>query len=125
MTNGNDSLPSLTRQPADHDAGVTNATSTASFPPPAPPTAPLPPPAPNAPRSRHTTRAALVGGLVGAVVAGGVAFGTVKATDTDHTAAAANRPAASVLNLPNAVANGIDVHGVLDKIGNAVVSIEV
>jgi putative serine protease PepD len=126
MTNGNDSLPATTRQPADHDAGVTNATSTVSFPPPAPSTAPLPPPAPPASRSRHTTRAALVGGLVGAVVAGGVAVGTVKATENDSAAAgAANRPAASVLHLPNAAADGIDVHGVLDKIGNAVVAVEV
>ena len=126
MTNGNESLPSTTGQPADDDAGVTNATSAAAFPPPAPSAAPLPPPAPPASRSRHTTRAALVGGLVGAVVAGGVAFGTVKATENDGTAAAAaNRPAASVLNLPNAAADGIDVHGVLDKIGNAVVAVEV
>jgi S1-C subfamily serine protease len=125
MTNGNDSLPFLTPEPASDDAAVTNATPTASFSPPAPSSAPLPPPPPPANRSRHTTRAALVGGLVGAVVAGGVAFGTVKVTDNDHAAAAANRPAASVLNLPAAVADGIDVHGVLDKIGNAVVSIEV
>ncbi|HKA04832.1 MAG TPA: trypsin-like peptidase domain-containing protein [Acidimicrobiales bacterium] len=95
-----------------------------AFPLPAAPTGSLPPPAP-APRSRHTLRAGLVGGLVGAVVAGGVAYATVQLTDDNGAAVAANKPAASVLNLPGAVAGNFDVHAVLDKIGNAVVAIEV
>jgi S1-C subfamily serine protease len=70
-------------------------------------------------------RAGLVGGLVGAVVAGAVAFGTVKVTD-DHDAAAAPRSAApSVVASPAALNGAFDIHGVLDKVGNAVVAIEV
>jgi len=123
MTNGNESLPSTTGQPSADDGAVTTATPAFAFPPPTPPTEEPPSPAP-ASRPRHTLRAGLVGGLVGAVVAGGVAFATVQLTD-DSSAAVANRPAASVLNLPAAVAGEFDVHGVLDKIGNAVVAIEV
>jgi S1-C subfamily serine protease len=126
MTNGNDFFPSSTHGPDGDDAAVTSTTPTASFPPPTAPTATLPPPAPARPRSGSSLRAGLVGGLVGAVVAGGVAFGTVKITDDDHSAAAlANRPAASVLNVPSVVSGEFDVHGVLDKVGNAVVAIEV
>jgi S1-C subfamily serine protease len=125
MTNGNDSFPSSTDGPAGDDAAVTTTTPTASFPPPTAPSATLPPPAPARPRSGSSLRAGLIGGLVGAVVAGGVAFGTVKITDDDNSAAAANRPAASVLNVPSAVSGQFDVHGVLDKVGNAVVAIEV
>jgi S1-C subfamily serine protease len=124
MTNGNDSFPSSTDGPAGDDAAATT-TNRFSFPPPTAPTATLPPPAPARPRSGSSLRAGLVGGLVGAVVAGGVAFGTVKVTDDYHAAAASNRPAASVLNVPSAVTDDFDVHGVLDKIGNAVVAIEV
>jgi S1-C subfamily serine protease len=124
MTNGNESLPSSTPQAAGDDAAVTNAPPTAGFPPPSPPTGTLPPPAPVAP-PRHTLRAGLIGGLVGAVVAGGVAFGTVKLTDDNSSAAVANAPSASVLHLPAAGTTDFDIHGVLDKIGNAVVSIEV
>jgi S1-C subfamily serine protease len=125
MTNGNESLSSSTPPAGDHDAAVTSATPTTAFPPPAPPTGTLPPPEPVAPQPRHTLRAGLIGGLVGAVVAGGVAFGTVKLTDDNGSAAASKAPSASVLNLPSAVTGDFDVHGVLDKIGNAVVSIEV
>ena len=66
-----------------------------------------------------------MGGLVGAVVAGGVAFGTVKVTD-DHAAASVTRsPAPAVAAFPTALNGSFDIHGVLDKVGNAVVAIEV
>jgi S1-C subfamily serine protease len=91
-----------------------------AWPAPAASTLPPPPPAPS--RSRSSARAALVGGLVGAVVAGGVAFGTVKLTD-DNSAAAS--PAPAVLARPAALNGGFDIHGVLDKVGKAVVALEV
>src|SRR5690349_13278636 len=89
---------------------------------PAPPASPLPPPPPAPSRSSRSARAALVGGLVGAVVAGGVAFGTVKLTD-DNSAAAS--PAPAVLASPAALNGEFDIHGVLDKVAKAVVAIEV
>jgi putative serine protease PepD len=124
MTNGNESFPSSTGEPGVDDDTVTTATPMSAFPPPTAPTGTLPPPGP-ASRPRHTLRAGLVGGVVGAVVAGGVAFATVQLTDDSGAAVATTKPAASVLNLPAAVAGDFDVHAVLDKIGNAVVSIEV
>ncbi len=59
---------------------------------------------------------------MGAVVAGAVAFGTVKLTDNDPAATAA--PASS-LSVPAGLNGSFDVHSVLDKVGNAVVAIEV
>jgi VCBS repeat-containing protein len=61
---------------------------------------------------------------VGAVVAGGVAFGTVKATDHD-SAAVKPASAAAVVASAAALNGNFDVHGVLDRVGNAVVAIEV
>jgi putative serine protease PepD len=136
MTNENESVRDSTQPGAPYDAPVPQS------PPLAPPTGdfsrtvtfepPLAPPAPPsaisagpapAPRRRGTIRAGLVGGLVGAVVAGGVAFGTVKATD--HDAAAKPVPAPAVVASAAALNGNFDVHGVLDKVGNAVVAIEV
>ena len=138
MTNENESLADSTPHGAPYDAPLPQSPPlapptgqyppTVTFAPPvAPPPAPSVSPEPNPnPHRRSGLRAGIIGGLVGAVVAGGVAFGTVKATDHDSAAA---KPAAatspSVVASPAALNGNFDVHGVLDKVGNAVVAIEV
>jgi S1-C subfamily serine protease len=83
----------------------------------------LPPPPPASPaHGRSGLKAGLVGGIVGALVAGGVAFGTVRLTD-DTTPAANAAPAALAAAPAPLTDQGFDVHGVLAKVGNAVVSI--
>ena len=145
MTNENESVGDSTQHGGPYDVAVPQspplAPPTAEFPrtvtfdapfaPPAPPSAAAAaaaaqsaPVSASAPRRRSSgLRAGIIGGLVGAVVAGGVAFGTVKATDHD----AAAKPAAvpSVVASPAVLNGNFDVHGVLDKVGNAVVAIEV
>src|SRR5262245_3400077 len=91
--------------------------------------APLPPPPqPGRPR-RSTARAAFAGGIVGALVAGGVAYGTVRLTD-HNTPPAVSIPAAPVPANPTpdrgATANqpsgqALDVHAVLGRVGPSVV----
>jgi S1-C subfamily serine protease len=133
MTNGNESTSDSTQPGAHYDAPTPLSPPLAppadEYPPTvtfAPPSAPPPAPsvATGAPRRRGGIRASLMGGLVGAVVAGGVAFATVKATDHD-SAAAKPAPAPAVVASPAALNGNFDVHGVLDKVGNAVVAIEV
>ena len=138
MTNGTESSFDPTPQPDFDDARGPH------FEPLPPPTAEMPhsavfappqvdaSPAPVAPapaRRHNGLRAGLVGGLVGAVVAGGVAYGTVKATDDTSPAGTPPAAASSSSAAPLASAAGIgaefDVHNVLDKVGNAVVAIEV
>ncbi len=96
--------------------------------PPAPPSppyspaggsAPLPPPRPQ--RSVRT-RAAVVGGISGALMAAIAAFGVVRLTDHDAAPVASTTAAAVATPLSTTT---FDVHGVLDKVGNAVVSIDV
>jgi len=69
------------------------------------------------------TRAAVVGGLSGAVMAAIASFGVVRLTDHDATPVATTSAAA--VASPLSTSSAFDVHGVLDKIGNAVVSIDV
>jgi S1-C subfamily serine protease len=88
-------------------------------PGPAQPAAPLPPPRPV--RSVRS-RAALVGGISGALMAAIAAFGVVRLTDHDATPVASSTTAAVATPLSTTT---FDVHGVLAKIGNAVVSIDV
>jgi len=80
-----------------------------------------PPPPPRPVRSVRT-RAAVVGGISGALMAAIAAFGVVRLTDHDATPVASTTAAAVATPLSTAT---FDVHGVLDKIGNAVVSIDV
>jgi putative serine protease PepD len=141
MTNENESVGDSTQHGGTYDAPVPQspplAPPTSDFPrtvtfdppfaSPTPPSAAAPgeparTPAP-APRRRSGLRAGIIGGLVGAVVAGGVAFGTVKATD--HDASAKPFPVPAVVASPAVLNGNFDVHGVLDKVGNAVVAIEV
>src|SRR5262249_28993000 len=82
------------------------------------PAAPLPPPPPRRAR-RPMARAALVGGVSGALVASIAAFGVVKLTDSDDSPKAAVVPATAMAT------SGFDVHAVLTKVGNSVVAIDV
>jgi S1-C subfamily serine protease len=84
-----------------------------------------PPLPPNPPKAHGWARAGFVGGIVAAVVAGGVAFGTVKLADTDPkasptTAAALNTPAGS-----GNVAAPLNVRSVVATVGPSVVAIEI
>jgi serine protease Do len=82
------------------------------------PPARLPPPPP--PRTRRPmARAALVGGISGALMASIAAVGVVKLTDTNDS------PKAAVVTATAMATNGFDVHAVLTKVGNSVVSIDV
>jgi putative serine protease PepD len=83
------------------------------LPPPSPP----PPPPPR--RARPAARAALVGGVSGALVAAIAAFGVVRLTDHDST------PASAVVTASAMATSGFDIHSVLTKVGNSVVSIDV
>jgi putative serine protease PepD len=94
------------------------------FPPPpdvveaprlAPPGPPLPPPR----RTRPTARAALVGGISGALLAAVTAVGVVQLTDNDST------PKAAVVTASALATGGFDVQSVLGKVGNSVVAVEV
>jgi putative serine protease PepD len=135
MTTENESSSDSTQQGGPYDAPFPQspplAPPTGDYPPSATFAPPVSPPssrsvsatATPAPRRRGAIRAGIVGGLVGAVVAGGVAFGTVKATD--HDASAKPAPAPAAVASPAALSGNFDVHGVLDKVGNAVVAIEV
>lgn len=103
-------------------------TGTLPPPPPPPPPAGLPPteqlPVAGKPpkQKRGTARAALAGGLVGAVVASGVAFATVKLTQDDTPSA--NVP--PVTAQPSQLNGGaLDIRQLLDKVGPSVVSIEI
>jgi S1-C subfamily serine protease len=84
-------------------------------PPLAPPSPPLPPPR----RTRPTARAALVGGISGALLAAVTAVGVVRLTDNDTT------PKAAVVTASALATGGFDVQSVLSKVGNAVVAVEV
>jgi len=64
----------------------------------------------------------VVGGISGALMAAIAAFGVVRLTDHDATPVASTTAAAVATPLSTTT---FDVHGVLDKIGNAVVSIDV
>src|SRR3954463_13100524 len=81
----------------------------------------LPPPPPRPTRSVRT-RAAVVGGISGALMALIASFGVVRLTDHDATPAAST--VATALATPLSTST-FDVHGVLTKVGNAVVSIDV
>jgi len=83
------------------------------------PGAPLPPPRPV--RSVRS-RAAVVGGISGALMAVIAAFGVVHLTD--HDAAPVGSATTAAVATPLSTTT-FDVHGVLDKVGNAVVSIDV
>jgi S1-C subfamily serine protease len=85
------------------------------------PSLPPPPPPPRPVRSVRT-RAAVVGGVSGALMAAIAAFGVVRLTDHDATPVASTTAAAVATPLSTTT---FDVHGVLAKIGNAVVSIDV
>ena len=141
MTNENEAVGDSTQHGGTYDAPVPHspplAPPTSEFPPTVTFDSPFAPPAPlsatatgqpartpaPAPQRRSGLRAGIIGGLVGAVVAGGVAFGTVKATDHDASARPSSVPA--VVASPAVLNGNFDVHGVLDKVGNAVVAIEV
>jgi putative serine protease PepD len=138
MTNENESVGDSTQHGGPYDAPAHQSPPlapptgefprTVTFEPPVAPPAPLsagePVEAPAPTARRHgSMRAAIIGGLVGAVVAGGVSFGTVKATD--HDAAAKPAPTPAVVASAAALSGNFDVHGVLDKVGNAVVAVEV
>ena len=88
-----------------------------SLPPPAPPAAPTPSPRRRSPLGR----AALVGGISGALMAAIAAFGVVKLTDTDSTPVTTT---AAAVATPLSTTT-FDIPGVLAKVGNAVVSIDV
>jgi putative serine protease PepD len=94
------------------------------FPPPpdvveAPPLAPPGPPLPPPRRTGPTARAALVGGISGALLAAVTAVGVVGLTDNDTT------PKAAVVTASALAIGGFDVQSVLSKVGNAVVAVEV
>jgi S1-C subfamily serine protease len=78
--------------------------------------------APTLGRRSVRTRAAVVGGISGALMAAIAAFGVVHLTDHDTTPVTAAATAAVATPLSTTT---FDVHGVLAKIGNAVVSIDV
>jgi S1-C subfamily serine protease len=112
-------------------------TAGGSFPPPPPPPtlpspAVAPAPTPGKPKRAGTGRAALVGGLVGALVAGGVAFGTVKLTQDDASStvvpagvAPVIGPAGAAPQNPGQLAGGsLDIRALLTKVGPSVVAIE-
>jgi S1-C subfamily serine protease len=113
-------------------------TAGSAFPPPPPPTQPqpsvAPAPAPDKPKRGGTARAALAGGLVGALVAGAVAFGTVKLTQDDVSSTAvpagvapAPGPAGTAPGAPDPgqLAGGaLDIRALLNKVGPSVVAIE-
>jgi S1-C subfamily serine protease len=83
------------------------------------PPAPSPVPTSPARRVHPARRAAVVGGVAGALVAAVASFGVVKLTDNDSTPTAAAATA-------TAFATGeFDVRSVLAKVGSAVVSIDV
>lgn len=102
---------------------------------------PAPAPAPQEPRSpKRTYRAALAGGLVGALVSAGVAFATVQLTDNSTTktvmvpastasGAAANSstpvtvPAGSTLS--TVPGEGLELHALIAKVSPSVVAVEV
>jgi putative serine protease PepD len=82
---------------------------------------------------RRPLPAALAGGLVGAVVAGLVAFGTVKVAD-DHNSPGTPAAASSARDVPVALANNspstitgeaLDIHTLLAQVEPSVVSIEI
>jgi S1-C subfamily serine protease len=79
------------------------------------------PPHPPRPVRSVRARAAVVGGISGALMAAIAAFGVVRLTDHDATPVATT---AAAVATPLSTTT-FDVHGVLDKIGNAVVSIDV
>jgi putative serine protease PepD len=117
----------------DGEFGAPVADDTAPLPPPSQRTlSELPPPsagfaptltAPRRPgRERTGLRAAVIGGVVGAIVAGLVSLGVVKATDHDTSSRAV---ASSELAKPEATAPGLDVRALLAKVGPSVVKIEV
>jgi S1-C subfamily serine protease len=88
------------------------------LPPPTPPAAPTPSPRRRSPLGR----AALVGGISGALMAAIAAFGVVKLTDTNSTPVTTAAAAAVATPLSTST---FDIPGVLAKVGNAVVSIDV
>lgn len=85
------------------------------------------------PRSHSGFRAALAGGLVGAIVAGGVAYATVKLTDAPPAPAAATtvaeRPGVTNItaSLPSGTPSlgGIDTKAVIRAVEPSVVAIEI
>ncbi len=108
-----------------------------SFPPPAPPE-----PVPSAPKPRSTKRAALLGGVAGAVIAALVVGGIAVARDDDSSAtsapAASSGPANQSPTEPSTAANeapaapsgpsgeaeALDIRAVLRKVQPSVVAIE-
>jgi S1-C subfamily serine protease len=79
------------------------------------PAPPLPPPR----RTRPAARAALVGGISGALLAAVTAVGVVQLTDQDTA------PKAAVATASAMPTSQFDVPSVLSKVGNAVVAVEV
>jgi putative serine protease PepD len=107
---------------------------------------PLPPPSPAKP-GKSPYRAGVVGGIVGALLASGLTFGLVKATDNDKPTTAAVK--SQLVTTPNTVASGsngagtgssgtgsggssgqlagpaLDIHALLAKVEPSVVAIEI
>ena len=104
---------------------------------------PLPPPSPFKP-GKSPYRAGVVGGIVGALLASGLTFGLVKATDNDKPTAAAAKT--QLVTTPNTVSGGtgssssgsgsggsngqlagpaLDIHALLAKVEPSVVAIEI
>ena len=95
-----------------------------SFPPP--PSGPTPtahPEAPKAPKHVGGLRAALIGGLVGAIVAGGVTGAAL--WDREGSSTPAAQQVVTNPNRPSNTTSGesLDVRSLLDKVGPSVVSI--
>lgn len=102
--------------------------------PTAPPTAPfaepprqLPPPPPHTTPVKSGTwwRPALVGGLVGAVVATAVSLSVVNLTDEPSTRTVIREQVPSSGTVQTAQSGGLDVGAVLDVVSPSVISIEV
>jgi S1-C subfamily serine protease len=99
-----------------------------SYGAPAGPSFAPPPPAPanhsGKKSGKSTWWAALAGGVVGAVVAGGVAFATVKITD-DQGSTTPTQQAAQPAERPSQLNEGsLDIRSLLAKVSPSVVSIE-
>jgi putative serine protease PepD len=93
----------------------------ASVVPPAWPSPPPAPPARTEARRSGTGRAALVGGLAGALMAALVATGVTVALDDDDPSSSAGRPAATPVTASD---GSLDIQGILTKVQPSVVAIE-
>jgi S1-C subfamily serine protease len=113
-----DAPPGASAEPTDTD-WARAASGDPLWPPPPP--APLGQfePAPKRPR-RPILRAAIAGGVAGALLAAVTSFGVVELTDHDATPKTTTVAAATPL-----ATSAFDVQGVLAKVGDAVVSIDV